>query len=354
MKRYSKSTGILTLLCAVLFLWGCDQSPMQVTGENPYAYVGELHNQGLDYIAERLPEEVASLSNEAASLPNGATLLTRREDLLWKATKKLTADFMRQHIKSAAGAKTLDRVLAMFGPGSPKGTSYAKTDEAEALTEEQQKYVDKISRAVQETRSIKKLRDRLHQINADIKQNLSEEEAKIPLMGSAVALHSAEYWRDNRVKWIDAVAHTMSDDVVYQPAAEQASNALRVTGPTDGPMAASSAFGCEPGTQAVVTNWYVRNDGTLVIDVDCMPTVQMKSFFDNDGTSPSICGGNGSVFSQWWNRVSYRRNSDIKGAIEGGVLGMAGGTGGIGIGAATGAAYKSVKAAIDQVSTCIF
>lgn len=28
MERYAKATGILTLLCAALFLWGCDQSPM--------------------------------------------------------------------------------------------------------------------------------------------------------------------------------------------------------------------------------------------------------------------------------------------------------------------------------------
>lgn len=191
--------GAVTL--TILVLSACESDPKLAEPstrefENPYAYVGKQHNEGLAYAFSQL---------------QGAA-----EDGLDRAeADRVIATSVRKYARNAAiPGRVADAIQLGFEiaqdphariPGIQPNASLTNGDSLFAgrnLSDEARRQVQRVLHFTEGDLSIEALRDSLMAVNITATQRLDSLEARIVLAGSAVALHSVKYWRLYGDEWI--------------------------------------------------------------------------------------------------------------------------------------------------------
>jgi len=192
---------------------------------NPYSYVGQQHNEGLDYILERIKSNGLNISG---GITEGALMDKIQEYgaefLLNKRTGGQSLDFFMQESKATLQAKVF------------KTNSFL----SDSLSDSQQKYVKEIYDLLDSVQDTTQLAISLNDLEKQAYDDLGPENSAVVLAAGSVAYSSTVYWMNNFSQWEEAL--TGSSGLNKSGEADRVTNLLAI-GKADVAGAVGGAIG---------------------------------------------------------------------------------------------------------------
>jgi hypothetical protein len=188
----------VSLILFLAVFSGCDNIESENPGfENQFEDVGIEHNEGLEKILsdvkryERIRDksrsEVYQIIEESAQEFSGQIGSAPSPSVRIGVDISLSGERMNASPKSAGS----------WVSALPDSLS-------EKLSEKQVDLISQVMTALDETDSVEELGSRLSHVEESATRELDESDADVVLMASSTALHSKEYWIENKDDWIEA------------------------------------------------------------------------------------------------------------------------------------------------------
>jgi hypothetical protein len=197
----------------MLVFAGCDFNKNQTdeSFKNPYAEVGQLHNQSLDRVLADLKTvqdpveskeelfDVAEAGTRAFFKEKGAEAHAVENV---ERGRKLVED-VPQRLGRAHTSSTVDHP-------SPRAVAALPDSVLAELTSEQVQYIREIAGLVKGNPPVDQLKDQLSTLSQSALDELGKEDAAVVLQASAVAKSSYTYWVEHIEEWLVAVSQAAS------------------------------------------------------------------------------------------------------------------------------------------------
>ena len=193
--------GLVGLVFMGLIIYACSAdrddaitvvSDLDIPAE--FIEVGKLHNEGMDFIFERLKQQAI----ESVNNPTTKKFSAQGEDDISKFLKQATLDFCEQNKNLK---KSLD--ICKYVLDTPK-----KVLNAEDINPNLRKLLDEIDVVLSKEFSKDKLnilKAQLDVINQKAASTLSETDAMVVYCTTSTGYYSFQYWMDNYTKWYFAL-----------------------------------------------------------------------------------------------------------------------------------------------------
>lgn len=207
MRIFSKLTTLVLFLTFLTL--SCDNystSSESLKDVNDFSYVGEQHNQALDYVYQDI---------------STSKLLNRKDAKV--SVKKIIKESVSGYMdKNFDSYRTKDISLGVnigysSSYESPKSTfssnySYNSVVQNADMTAKQEELIAEIKKSIYSTEKVVELEKELNKINKKASNSLSEEDARIVYIASSVGFSSVKYWKENWSKWEKLVSTSVSKD----------------------------------------------------------------------------------------------------------------------------------------------
>ena len=209
---------IIALVTSSLFLAGCDFGGNQSdsTLENPYSYVGDQHSAGLDYALDQLKDSPESISRKAIRqlAERSSREYAERQGLNLKRF-----DVVEVGVDAASSITSVSEVDLSSGPVTSSSSSETKIlpDSLKSrLSDAQLHFINRIMELVEGEPSVEDLKSDLSSLNGEVRKELREDQARVVLIASAVALDSWTYWTQNGDEWVEAIREKQNSSASAQ------------------------------------------------------------------------------------------------------------------------------------------
>lgn len=204
-------------LLAILFVFfaSCNKGEIESAtsnfniNEQYYVHLGELHNEGLDYVLDKLNSTTVTKLKSSSNIELQAVIIDASIEFI---KEKETVDPLLQEQIVKVYEKTLDYI------GRDKNLVATLKNLSEGLTEDdirrsyykqfgditdrQLEYIKKIEGVYDnKNTSVSKMVASLMVIRNEVVANLTEAEAHPVLTGIYAAIYSLNYWKNNAYKW---------------------------------------------------------------------------------------------------------------------------------------------------------
>lgn len=230
----------VSALFSTVYFGGCNQNssePQEIRFVNPYAKVGEIHNQAFEYTLDELIKD-----KQNKKMPKSKDELEKRIFYYletYNAKMKISTDV------------DLNSLLL----NTISNERLNKTTLTDELSADQKIYSDKIDALVHEIEVVEDLRIALNILEMDAFNKLGEVDSAPILCKSSVALASSIYWEANLDQWLQTVSNTQTShkisSVMQKPLWERLAIADAAGGLAGALYAiASGQFYAIPGTAA--------------------------------------------------------------------------------------------------------
>ena len=209
---------IIALVTSSLFLAGCDFGGNQSdsTLENPYSYVGDQHSAGLDYALDQLKDSPESISRKALRqlAERSSREYAERQGLNLKRF-----DVVEVGVDAASSITSVSEVDLSSGLVTSSSSSETKIlpDSLKSrLSDAQLHFINRIMELVEGEPSVEDLKSDLSSLNGEVRKELREDQARVVLIASAVALDSWTYWTQNGDEWVEAIREKQNSSASAQ------------------------------------------------------------------------------------------------------------------------------------------
>ena len=181
----------LTLVLALILLIACGEATVEKAFINEYDYVGELHNEGLDYVLLELESAIEERVNITDSEKNVIINEAVKE---FSASKNCSYDFSIDHVYSIVSSITQD------GNSLNKVLS-EEINYQDSLTNNQNQLISEFFEIYNESVSYESFISSINDFEVEADNILMDEEKEAIFSMTSVAEHSANYWQENMDKW---------------------------------------------------------------------------------------------------------------------------------------------------------
>lgn len=201
--------SILSIGFVFVFLTKCDVTEEHLiynnstrsdfSKENPFYSIGVKHNEGLDFI---LKEIKRATNMDTKKTPNSLTQLTEYAGISYfNKTNMESSEFVRvfNELKNSEGVLSLQKVSS--------DSSWSN-----GLNKEQLYFINRILNLYDTVEDSLVFGDSLNLIDNQALNKLSELDAKIILVTSAIAYKSKIYWSENFDVWFDAIQQYLGNN----------------------------------------------------------------------------------------------------------------------------------------------
>ena len=179
---FLKMKCVLILFCGSMFFQACSDEKPAVNykeDESPYDRMGRLHNEGLDYVLEKIVSTSPQTKSGGRKVPGMADI------------RKLCCDFACSkglQVMTKQGSENLDTI-----------------QDFSFLSENQLKWFDRTKEMIKNLRleDIDKLPEKIIILEEELRQDeeIADTEKEVLLHMLAVCRYSAQYWVVNYEKW---------------------------------------------------------------------------------------------------------------------------------------------------------
>jgi hypothetical protein len=186
------------VLITTFYFVGCNQSTTSEPQQelkfiNPYANVGEIHNEVFINVLSRL--QVDKQNN----------LIPTEE----KEVENKVMDYCKEYLNRINyTSASIDMYQFIVKNNSDNRLNKNNVEIIESLTPEQKYYSDQINLLIYRTSNLDLLAKSLNKLEKEISNKLSKLEAIPLLCQSSVALESKTYWKNNFTKWLNTFKHS--------------------------------------------------------------------------------------------------------------------------------------------------
>ncbi|MBN1639262.1 MAG: hypothetical protein JW866_09855 [Ignavibacteriales bacterium] len=172
---------------------------------NPYAYVGEVHNEGLDYILNDLNEEAKTKKNKLNKIGSKQEFNSELIKFVNNSqTKFLTSKgYQPEEISSILGSDIFNYCKKM-----------GKVNDDSLITlysEKQIYYLNIVNEIIETENDLENLKIKLNKLEEQVFNELGDEEAMPILIATSVALNSSIYWEENYQIWENTMLEIATD-----------------------------------------------------------------------------------------------------------------------------------------------
>jgi len=200
MKKYKIFTVISLIIAVSICLINCSSEQINSMDEldnsentsntkleNPYNYIGELHNKGLTYIY------------------NGLKVMNFKKDGILDSVYLLYTQFIYDEGISI----TPEEALYLFNMGIQMA-EYNQNSEISLLdsvitnselSSEQREFLYRISNLEKAVLSLNTLKDSVAVLNSEVIEKLPDDDQMIILAASSILIYSTEYWNEHIDEW---------------------------------------------------------------------------------------------------------------------------------------------------------
>jgi len=209
-----KSIIIATFLVAVIVIVGlisCSKSNItennNETSEfvNPYSFIGEKHNDGLDYVLQSI--KTFNKSNELSKNDFADYVSERYYEFC-------VNNIENYETMSDLGILSYEQISDLLIPNSR--TTFLDSIIANAdISDKQRQYLEKIASTIIDFSNTYELQDSLDVLNLNIRndQDLADEEKIILFGASSISICSYEYWSENIEEWVNTLNEALDLEI---------------------------------------------------------------------------------------------------------------------------------------------
>ncbi|MDD4576215.1 MAG: hypothetical protein PHI36_07290 [Bacteroidales bacterium] len=194
-----KLIAINSVLLFVIVMQSCSlnehEYDYKLNIPDEYNQVGELHNQGLDYVFKALKRNAIENSKESDTNLKSAEAIDY-DTIITEATYR----FCKKNKKLKADTKIYEALMA----SSKKESIHLRSSRKENLNQKQQELMNEINEALKikfSNESLLILKNKLTIINQKASKELTEIEAAPIYCGTSTAYCTYQYWQKNYRKW---------------------------------------------------------------------------------------------------------------------------------------------------------